>query len=157
MPPRLFAKHFQICYVVRDAERAFADFKDRFGITKWHQLDVASDPASPASTIALAYVDDLMIELVEPFPNRPSFYQGWLTGTSRVRLHHLGFLLHDDAEWRAAIDQFTANGYPVAYAGSAGNMLDFHYADSTAELGHFLELIHLKPAGEAFFASVPHN
>lgn len=157
MPAKLFSKHFQICYVVRDAQHTMARFRARLGMAAWSVLDT-SGPDSPVSAIAMAYIDDLMIELIEPVAGRPSIYDGWAPANpDAMKLHHLGFLVHSDAEWQAALDQLDANGYAAAYAGSFGDTLDFHYADCTAELGHYHELIYLKAAGEALFASVPRN
>jgi catechol 2,3-dioxygenase-like lactoylglutathione lyase family enzyme len=157
MSINLFRKHFQLCYVVRDGAHAMTRFRDRLGIANWQVLDTRH-PESPVSMIAMAYAGDLMIELIEPIVDRPSIYQNWVPTTrDAMKLHHLGFLVHDEAEWRNALDQLAANGYADAYSGSFGDMLDFHYADSTAELGHYYELIHLRPEGEAFFAKIPRN
>lgn len=156
MTHRLFAKHFQVAYIVEDIERGMGFFRDRFGVAKWHILDTAG-PESPATAIAIAYVDELMLELIQPSAI-PSIYRDWVPhGGSGVRLHHLGFLVHSDEDWSAALRKLAEDGYAEAFSGSAGDMLDFHYADCTADLGHYYELIHLKPAGAALFGAAPHN
>lgn len=153
----LFARHFQLGYVVRDVTAAIAAQRQRFGIAKWQVIDTRA-PGAPANAIALAYAGDVMIELIEADPAVESIYSRHVPdGAADSRLHHLGFLVHDDAAWEAGIAQFANSGFTPAFAGAAGDALAFHYADSLGALGHYLELIHLKPAGKDFFAAVPRN
>jgi hypothetical protein len=153
---RFFAKHFQICYVVRDAERVMARMRERHGIANWNVVPLG--PEWRLKTLALAYVDDLMIELIQPDPKKSWIYDGWEPeAPDAMRLHHLGFYIHSDEEWRQAVDQLAANGYPVAASGSIPGVLDYHYSDTTADFGHYHELVRLHADGHHFFADVPHN
>lgn len=156
MTIRLFAGQFQTAYLTDDMDRGLAYFRDKFGIQNWTIMNTAG-PGAPANGIAIAYSGDVMVELIEPSAE-PSLYQNWLpAGGSGLRFHHLGFLVHSDREWKAAIRLFEDSGYPTAMSGTAEGLMDYHYADSTAILGHYCELIHLQPGGEALFASVPRN
>lgn len=156
----VFHNHFQHAYIVRDLEKAMARFKDLYGVANWHVMPMPPGEGSPTSGIALAYVDaeKVMIELIEGVPEVESLYQDWIPESeSGARFHHLGFLIDDEDEYRNVVGQFEAAGFPTAFAGSSGDILDFHYADTVAELGHYCELVHLRPAGKDFFAPVPHN
>lgn len=154
--PILFRDHFQNAYVVRNFDGASATLRDRFGITKWHLMSMPA--GAPVSRIGLAYVQDLMIELIEAVPGEESVYKDWIPASdTAAKFHHHGFLIEREEDYRRAVDQFNAAGYAAAFAGSSGDLLDFHYADTVAHLGHYCELVHLKPAGKEFFSPVPRN
>lgn len=157
----LFKRHFQIAYVVDDIHAGVAEFAAKYAIANWHVMDMAAmqGPDSAVRHIALAWTDaELMVELIEPNPAVPSIYSDWRTDLAGPRFHHLGFLVESDAEFTAIRAQFAVAGCPVAAEGSAGDMLDFAYIDTSRTLGHFYELIHLKGEGRTqFFGQVPRN
>ena len=156
----LFQKHFQIAYVVRNLEAARARFARDFGIAEWDVMDMAAllGPGHGTRFIGNAFAGDVMIELIEPDPDAETLFRDWIPeAEDGSRLHHLGFLVHSDAAYHSAIARMDAAGFPAAHSGSFGDNLDFHYADTTAQLGHYYELINLKPAGEQFFARIPRN
>src|SRR3546814_1637050 len=73
-----------------------------------------------------------MIELIEPDPTGESLYRDWIPDAADgVRLHHLGFLVRSDADFRAAVAQLEAAGYPTAHSGSFG---DNRSEEHTSEL-----------------------
>src|SRR3546814_21012318 len=93
-----------------------------------------------------------MIELIEPDPTGESLYRDWIPDAAEgVRLHHLGFLVRSDADFRPAVAQLEAAGYPTAHSGSFGDNPDHHSADPTALLRHHYDSIHTNPAGAQFF------
>jgi hypothetical protein len=160
----LFQHHFQIAYVVNDVGRAVQVFRDRFDVARWNVRDMAAltGGASLIRRLALAWIGDdetrVQIELIEPDKGTPSLYANWTeAGSDRMRLHHHGFLVHSPQEWQIALDAVARAEIPIARQASFGNAMDYFYADTRAELGHYLEVIHLKPEGAAFFADVPHN
>jgi catechol 2,3-dioxygenase-like lactoylglutathione lyase family enzyme len=158
--PALFGDHFQIAYVVRDTDAAKAVFADRFGITKWHVMDMVAihGPETAIRAISLAWSGDVMIELIEPVDGRESIYTAFTPAAKDgIRLHHFGFLIPTVAEYDETIRLLTAAGFPEAAGGRFEDQLYFHYADTTAALGHYYELIHLPTAGADFFAPVPRN
>lgn len=158
--PVLFKQHFQIAYVVRDLAAARARLAREFGIAEWDVMDMAAlmGPGHGTRYIGNSFAGDTMIELIEPDPAGDSIYRDWIPAEEDgVRLHHLGFLVRSDEDFKAAIAQLGTAGYPTAVSGSFGDALDYHYADTTALLGHYYELINLKPAGEQFFARIPRN
>jgi hypothetical protein len=154
--PVLFRHHFQTAYVVRDLAGASAAFREHLGISKWHVLPLPD--GSPVRRIGLAYVQNLMIELIEADPGQESIYRSWVPESdTAARFHHHGFLIDNTDEFHQAARQFEASGFRTAMAGNSGDILDFHYADTVDQLGHFCELVHLRPAGQDFFAAVPQN
>ncbi len=73
-----------------------------------------------------------------------------------LRLHHVGYMAKTEAEFQAAIAKFKADKFPTAIEGSIPGQLDFYYADTVPLLGHYTELVCMKPGG-TYFANVPHN
>ena len=157
----LFRRHFQICYLVDDVKQAMASFGEKYGITKWHVMDMRAmmGEGSPARYLALAWAGDMMIELIEPDEAVPSIYQGWQKDSGQeARFHHLGFLVYTDEEFAAIKQKLVEQGFPIVAEAELGEVLKAAYMDTTKALGHFYELIYL-PDGESsqFFADVPVN
>jgi hypothetical protein len=154
--PVVFRNHFQLGYVVRDLDQAIEHMRDKFGVAKW-QLNVLPKSA-PARALGFAYVQQVMIELIEARPERETIYRDWIPASDTgAKLHHLGYMIDGDEEWRSIIGQFEGSGFRTALADSSGDFFDYYYSDTVAQLGHYCELIRLKPAGRAFWANVPHN
>ena len=152
-----FRRHFQVAYVANDARAAMRRLADDFGVRNWQ---VAADrPAeSLQEVIGLAWVGELMLEVIQPRPSRPSLYTDWVPpGSDEVRLHHLAFIADGPADYAQAVAGLEAMGYPSVYSGSFGARLDFAYIDTRAAVGHYYEIFDLKPEGRAFFDAVPRN
>jgi len=160
MTTSIFKGHFQVAYVAADAKQATERLGTHFGIANWSFLDMkaAHGAESAVTRIGMAWVGDMMIEVIEPDPVYESIYQGWLKGgSSPLRFHHLGYFV-DSKEALAAIrQQLIDQGHPIVMEGSFGDLLDFAYADTTAELGHYCEFIRPSAEGRAFFDQVPVN
>ncbi len=155
--PVVFRNHFQLGYVVRDLDRAIHAMIGKFGVEKW-EVRRPSSKAAPARALGFAYVQQTMLELIEVDPDRDTIYRDWVPDRGDdIRLHHLGYMIDSEEEWRATIGQFEAAKIPAALAGSIGDILDYYYADTVAQLGHYCELVRLRPAGRDFWANVPHN
>ncbi len=156
----LFQRHFQVAYVVDDIHTAMAELSQNMGVSRWDVVDMAT-PEGPGQVLkfnANAWSGDVMIELIQPDPAATSIYSGWrLDSDSNLRLHHLGYLV-DSAEQMAEHRQhLIRNGHSIVAEGSFGNVLDFAYADTTALLGHYYEIIWLKEQGNDFFNRIPVN
>lgn len=147
---------FQFAYVVRTLEGGMRTMRERFGVTRWHVRELA--PAAPARRLAFAYVEAAMIELVEAKPDEDSIYRAWIPESDdRLRIHHLGYLIDDEAEYAARVAGFAEAGIATAMAGITP-ALHYHYADTLALLGHYVELVRLTgDEGRAYWADVPHN
>ncbi|MGF7150210.1 hypothetical protein FHS96_003868 [Sphingomonas zeicaulis] len=151
----IFSGFFQFGYVTRELDAAIAAYRQRFGAIEF--LINAPDPidgvAPPTRRIALAYIDAVMIELIEPDPAQATIYDDALpTRTGDIALHHFGYLI-DDHE--AMVARLQERGYAMPLAGSVPGALDYIYADTRAHLGHYSEFICLDEGGRAFFGAVP--
>lgn len=155
--PVLFRNHFQLGYVVRNLDAAIETMRKRFGVKEW---EVRHLPASaPGRALGNAWVDGTLIELVDLWPGGDTFYHAWIPDDEAgLRLHHLGYLIDSEAEWRDAIAQMETAGFKPVLVGGAPGVMDWYYADTVAMLGHYTELMrYTSEAGKGFWADVPRN
>lgn len=158
----LFKRHFQVAYLVDDVHAAMAEWREKYGLSNWHVMDMVAMLGEDATSryIALAWTDErLMLELIEPIETMPSIYQNWRRDSGLAnRFHHLGFLMESDEEFAATKRELVEAGSPLAIEGAVGDILEYAYLDTTAAFGHYYELIYLKGEGRTqFFAPVPRN
>ncbi len=145
---------FQLAYVTSDLDAAAAVFRDSYGAGEFLFM---RDLPGATTDIALAYAGDMMIELLQPVGGVADFYSTWIKGMNGLALrhHHYGMLVDTKAEL-AEIKSAYSNrkvGFPLE--GEMPGALDYLYADTTAELGHYLEYIRLDEGGRQMFAGVP--
>ncbi len=154
----LYDGFFQLGYVTRDIDKAIPAFQERFGSVEFLQIPMPPEIEGLPSgmfRIALAYIKEVMIEFVEVDTSKPSLYLDALpVAEAEIRLHHLGYLIDDHQAMLARLKQA---GLDVPRAGSFGGVLEFSYADTRPQLGHYSEFIRLFPAGKEIYASVPRN
>jgi hypothetical protein len=137
-------------------EKAIEGLSEKFGLTKWTVR--RSPPDAPLRAVAWAYVKDMMIELVEAKPGLLPYYDPWIPQSdSAVRLHHLGYMVDNEEEWRSVKSRFDSLGIPLVMDLELGNKLASRYFDTVEQLGYYSEFVLLKPAGATFWADVPHN
>ena len=74
-----------------------------------------------------------------------------------IRLHHLGYMVDNEAEWQSVRRQFERLGVPLAIDAEMGDLLSYRYFDTTPLLGHYSEFVLMKPGGRGFWESVPRN
>ena len=151
-----FQRFFQLGYVTRDLEAAIAAYTARFGATEFFRLPLAT-PADGTGDgvngIALGYAGPVMIEIIEVDPGALSIFREALGGAPNdLRLHHLGYLVDD---YQATRSHLADLGFEMPMSGSSGDALDFCYADTRDQCGHYSEFIRLGEQGRALFASVP--
>lgn len=152
----VFGRFFQTAYVTRDLDAAMALFRARHGDVDYKVMEGQARPdgiPAAAQRIALTYVGDVMIELIQPSLEIATIYDYALPDDAEsMCLHHLGYLIED---YHQTFGELTKLGYSLPSAGSFGDLLDYIYADTRAEFGHFSEFIRLGAAGKAMFDAVP--
>lgn len=136
----------QVAWVVRDIERAMAEFTRLFQVGPWLQLtlkledqEVHGERRALSARLALTQLGAVQLELIEPLDDQ-SIYVEHLERHGEG-LHHLGFLCEDAP---ARLEQLRAHGAEVLQAGRIGQM---HYAYLThpASGGAIIELIEATP------------
>jgi hypothetical protein len=152
----LFSGFFQLGYVTRNAKAAVAQFQKQYQAIDFMDvpIEVPDDMPKPSvNRMALGYIDELMVEIVEVDPSQASIFLDALPAEpGDLRLHHLGYLIDDFA---ATLQCTHAAGYEVPLQGSVPGLGDYAYADTRLHLGHYCEYIRLNENGKRWFDAVP--
>jgi hypothetical protein len=146
---------FQLGYATRDLDQAMNAFRRKFEPVEFHAYEpgIVNGEQSPTRRIALAYLDETMIEIIEPDPAQQTIFdQSVPERAGTMGLHHMGHLIDDHD---GMLQRLAEAGYAVPLHGSVEGFLDYSYADTRGDLGHFSEFIRLDRGGRDFFASIP--
>jgi catechol 2,3-dioxygenase-like lactoylglutathione lyase family enzyme len=148
--------HFQVAYATNDIDRACALFRDRLGIREFRRLE-GNLPAGGGIRVELAWVGSTMYELLTASGPGSDIYVDRLPPDSfAVKHHHLGFLIHDQAQWDALEADAARIGMPLLGKRNNAGFLQSCFVD-VPELGHYFEYLFPEPAGIEFFENVPAN
>jgi Glyoxalase/Bleomycin resistance protein/Dioxygenase superfamily len=160
----LFANVWQIAYVTRDLDRGMEELSDRFGVEHCIEVPTAGatflrgdEPAEWEARIAMGARGGLIVELIEPVAGEVDFYRRFLPdeGSPALRLHHLAtFVPVGEEVWRSLTELLAASGLKVDYTVLIPDRVRAGYVDTTAELGHFLEVCQLQEADIEFFSGL---
>ena len=162
----LLAQFFQHAYVTNDMQRAKAQFADRWGVRSFLEFDSALELQTPRGNesaqlrIALAFVGDLQIELIEPLGGAGAqIYRQVLPPNGyKVTWHHFAYRLPQGVDaWRMFRSRVGTADYPLAIEGHVSSeygAVRFVYLDTYSELGHYSEYIW---ANFDIDAAVPRN
>jgi hypothetical protein len=160
----LFANVWQIAYVTRDLDRGMEELRDRFGVEHCIEVPTAGatflrgdEPAEWEARIAMGARGGLIVELIEPVAGEVDFYRRFLPGdgSPALRLHHLAtFVALGEEVWRSLTELLAASGLRVDYTVLIPDRVRAGYVDTTAELGHFLEVCQLQEADIEFFSGL---
>jgi len=160
----LLANVWQFGYVTTDLDRAIAHMSDRFGLEHCLKLPaggatflVGDEPAEWDAKFAMGARGGLIVELIEPVAGEIDFYTRALPpdGSFAVRLHHVAtFMECGDEEWARVGALLGASGLKVDYTVLIPNRVRAGYVDTTAALGHWLEICQLQPEDIDFFTAL---
>jgi hypothetical protein len=160
----LFANVWQIAYVTRDLDRGMKELRDRFGVE--HCIEVPTtgatflrgdEPAEWEARIAMGARGGLIVELIEPVAGEVGFYRRFLPedGSPALRVHHLAtFMELGDEAWELLTALLATARLKVDYTVLIPDRVRAGYVDTTAELGHFLEVCQLQEADIEFFSGL---
>ncbi len=152
----LRTEHFQMAYATNDIDRACGIFRERYGIKEFRRLE-GPLPTGGHIRVELAWVDTIMYELITAHGPGSDLYGGRLpAGDFAIRHHHLGFLIHDAAQWDALQAEIKRGGWSMPHINNNAGFMQSCFVD-VSELGHYFEYIFPEPAGLAFFEGVPGN
>ena len=156
--PHLYGKFFQLGYVTRNLDASVKVFSEKYGPTEFRIMDMparADGTESPTKRIALAYIDDVQIELIQPSTTVPTIYDELRPETDGpIAFHHICFEV-DDME--GTVESLRALGYAIPMVGEVPGHIGYCYADSRADLGHYCEFVRLHEGGRKMMDSVPRN
>lgn len=106
-------------------------------------------PTATRFSTAVAQHGEVQIELVEQHDESPSAYRDTVPA-GVTGFHHVAFIAED---FDAALRHYTDQDFAIAADGCFGPMR-YAYIDTSAPLGHMIEIVEDKPAIRAFFAAV---
>ena len=140
----------QVCYVVRDLDRAIATWTRIFRAGPFYVADFKLEegqhyrgaPTRLDVRVALGYSGSLNIELLQPRHSRPSIFHEMLD-TSGEGIHHVWLRC---ANLDAEIARFAALGCPVVAGGPVPGIGRSYFIDTLSTLGVFTELQELSEA-----------
>jgi catechol 2,3-dioxygenase-like lactoylglutathione lyase family enzyme len=149
-------EHFQICYCTNDLDKAAEIFQQRFGIQQYRDLE-GETPKGGYIRVKLAWVGGTMYELLAcTGPGSELFNEMLPADEFGLRLHHLGFLVHNQQCWDALLETIEQGGRTIRQSNHTPGFLR-HCFVPVPELGHFFEYIFPEQAGIDYFENVPSN
>jgi hypothetical protein len=160
----LFANIWQVCYVTPDLDRGMAEMRDLFGIE--NSTEVPTEGASFMKggeevqwdvRVAMGARGGLIVELIEPVAGEVEFYRRFLPkdGGSVLGLHHLAMLIPlGDEAWDSVEALLADHGLAFEYTILIPDRARLAYVDTSAMLGHYIELCQLQPADTEFFSGL---
>jgi Glyoxalase/Bleomycin resistance protein/Dioxygenase superfamily len=160
----LFANIWQVCYVTADLDRGMELLGEKLGITNFTEVPTdgatftkGDEPAEWDTRVAMGAKGGPIVELIEPVGGEVEFYRRFLPedGENAVGFHHLAVLtpLGDEA-WESTRKLLGAHGMGYDYTIIIPDRARLAYTDTTALLGHWLEICQLQPADTEFFSGL---
>ena len=160
----LYANIWQVCYVTPDLDRGMELLGEKLGITNF--TEVPTDGASFKKDgeekqwdvrVAMGARGGPIVELIEPVGGEVDFYRRFLPedGQNAVGLHHLAVLIPlGDGPWESTRELLGRHGLGYEYTIEIPDRARLAYTDTTALLGHWLEICQLQPADTEFFSGL---
>jgi hypothetical protein len=160
----LLANVWQFGYVTNDLDRAIGFMAERFGLTHCLKLPAGGtflageEPAEFDAKFAMGARGGMIVELIEPVSPNLDFYTRILPADKRdfaVRLHHIAtFIATGEEEWERLRRVLAASALRIDYTLVIPDRVRAGYVDTTAELGHWLEVCQLQREDIDFFSSL---
>jgi Glyoxalase/Bleomycin resistance protein/Dioxygenase superfamily len=160
----LFTNIWQVAYVTTDLDRAMETLRDDLGVENCTEVPTAGasflrgdEPAEWEARIAMGARGGTIVELIEPVGGEVDFYRRFLPedGSPALRFHHMAtFIPTGDDAWTALTDVLAASGLKVDYTVLIPDRVRAGYVDTTAKLGHFMEVCQLQEADIEFFSGL---
>jgi Glyoxalase/Bleomycin resistance protein/Dioxygenase superfamily len=159
----LFANLWQVCYVTPDLDRGMKELRDLFGVENSTEVPVegasfrkGDEEIEWVPRVAMGARGGLIIELIEPVSGEVEFYRRFLPKDGGVLgLHHLAMLVPlGDEAWHAVEKLLGEHGMAFEYTILIPNRARLAYVDTTAQLGHYIELCQLEKADTDFFSGL---
>ncbi|QQT46641.1 Uncharacterised protein [Sphingobacterium multivorum] len=149
----IFAGFFQLGYVTKDIDVACKSYTKKFGVKFKVVVPDENTPGFfPVKRMAFTRIGATVIKIVEPHLTEDNIFSRYVVENPRVvRLHHLGYLIED---YQKALRKLSLLEYDIPLKETLENGLEYFYADTRNDLGHYSEFIRLDNAGKDFLASI---
>ena len=139
----MFGEVFQTAFVVRDLDAALRNWTEVVGVGPFYILDIDQEaqvfgrPMLMRSRMALAWWNDVQVEVIMPLDDAPNPYNVFL-GEGREGLHHLACLSRDFTASDAAIK---AAGYDCVLFGEMPGTRIAYYGTEELIGGVLMEVV----------------
>jgi hypothetical protein len=160
----LFTNIWQVAYVTSDLERGMQALRDDFGVENVTEVPTeggtflkGDEPADWQVRIAMgARPGGPILEVIEPIAGEVDFYRQALPADGApLGFHHLAnHVPLGDQEWESVGEVLAAHGLKVDYTLLIPDRVRAGYVDTTAQLGHFMEICQLQEADIELFSSL---
>jgi hypothetical protein len=157
----LLSNLWQVCYVTRDLDEGMTLLRERYGIestevpTEGATFLVGDEPAPWDVRVSMGARRGPIVELIEPVGGEVDFYRRALRDDGELGFHHVAtYVPLGDEEWSSIGDLLAAEGLRFEYTVLIPDRVRAGYVDTTAQLGHYLEICQLQPADTEFFDSL---
>ena len=157
----LLSNIWQVCYVTRDLDEGMALLRDRYGIestevpTEGATFLAGEDPAPWDVRVSMGARRGPIVELIEPVGGEVDFYRRALRDDGELGFHHVAtYVPLGDEAWGSIADLLAEEGLRFEYTVLIPDRVRAGYVDTTAQLGHYLEVCQLQKADTDFFSSL---
>jgi hypothetical protein len=153
----------QIGYATTDCAEAVRRYGERFGVSKFLMLPNTESTIAPGRVailnVALAFVNDTMIEFIEPVSGADAIYRDVLPSDGfAIRHHHLGYAVSSEAEWQAKQREIERQRIAVVLSGESPDVIRYQYIDVRDDVGHYVEyLYYMGSGGRQLLEAIPRN
>jgi hypothetical protein len=158
----LFTGIWQIAYVTDDFDRGMSTLRESFGVENITEVPTegatflrGDTPAEWDVRVAMGARGGLIVELIEGIGGEVGFYRRALPQNGGLGFHHLATVIPTgDEAWSSLQALLARNGLEVDYTVLIPDRVRAGYVDTTAQLGHFMEVCQLQEADTDFFSGL---
>ena len=157
----MLANVWQLGYVTTDLDRAMEVMAEQFGLRHCVKLPAGGatflageQPAEWDARFAMGARGGLIVELIEPVGGEVEFYRRFLPddGSFAVRFHHFAtFVPTGDEEWARVSAILARSQLRFDYTVLIPDRVRAGYVDTSAQLGHLIEVCQLQDEDIDFF------
>ncbi|MBV8805570.1 MAG: VOC family protein [Sinobacteraceae bacterium] len=150
----------QMAWITPDLDRSLGQFKEIYGIGDFFvlkqsfQAEALGKKGEISIKFALANIEDMQLELIQPLGGVDSIYRDVLPTDGRHAnvFHHVCVKIEGTlADWDAYVAGLGPNR-PVVLTGDVGPGARFMYTDERDKLGIFVEHLWFGPELESYMA-----
>lgn len=157
----MLANVWQLGYVTTDLDRAIEVMAEQFGLRHCAKLPAGGAtflagerPTEWEARFAMGARGGLIVELIEPVSGEVGFYRRFLPddGSFAVRFHHFAtFIPTGDEEWERVRAILARSQLRFDYTVLIPERVRAGYVDTSAQLGHLIEVCQLQREDIDFF------
>jgi hypothetical protein len=160
-----FPGYFQTAYVTNDIGLAMQRAGESYGIADWYRSDdlvlCTSGGGTANIKVALAYVGESQIELIEPAGGDDGLYRDYLDADGfQLRFHHICKAFETEEQYVENLSWLRKDGVTLPMAMSVEQSRGIAmacYADFRERLGHHLEFVWFTDEGRAWMGTMPRH